>query len=130
MKTFLVSISLLLTSVSFAQIHRVQINSKKNKPNEPSIAINPANTAQIVAAANIDEMYVSQDTGKTWVEFEAKSELGIYGDPVLHYANDQLFYTHLSKTDGKKYGDWFDRIVVQKVTQFATLGRKIIQCRV
>jgi hypothetical protein len=105
-----------LSTSLVAQVQNVKVNTKKNKPNEPSIAINPANPSEIVAAANIDEMYVSQDGGKTWVEFEAKSELGIYGDPVLHYAGNQLLYTHLSKTSGKKYGDWFDRIVVQKVT--------------
>mgnify|MGYP000512665678 CR=1 FL=1 len=102
--------------LSQAQITKVKVNTKKNQPNEPSIAINPLNKAEIVAAANIDEIYFSQDTGKTWIEFEAQSDLGIYGDPVLHYANNQLIYTHLSKTSGKKYGDWFDRIVVQKVS--------------
>lgn len=106
---------ILTICASQAQITRVKVNTKKNQPNEPSIAINPINPAEIVAAANIDEMYFSNDSGKTWIEFEAKSELGIYGDPVLHYANNQLIYTHLSKTSGKKYGDWFDRIVVQKI---------------
>lgn len=105
-----------LTTSLVAQVQSVKVNTKKNKPNEPSVVINPLNPAQIVAAANIDEIYVSEDTGKTWIEFEAKSDLGIYGDPVLHYANNELFYTHLSKTAGKKYGDWFDRIVVQKVS--------------
>mgnify|MGYP000900321175 CR=1 FL=1 len=64
--------------LSQAQITKVKVNTKKNQPNEPSIAINPLNKAEIVAAANIDEIYFSQDTGKTWIEFEAQSDLGIY----------------------------------------------------
>ena len=35
--------------------------------------------------------------------------------PTSYYAGDTLFFAHLSKTKNKTWGDWFDRIVVQKV---------------
>lgn len=85
--------------------------------NETSVAINPVKPGEIVMSCNVDRFFFTQDTGKTWDIVLPFSEYGIYGDPVLHYANNQLFYAHLSKTKGKKWGDWFDRIVVDKITE-------------
>lgn len=101
--------------LGLGQVHHVVINELKNNPNEPTIAINPFNSGDIVAAANINNVYHSKDSGKTWSHTFATSEFGVYGDPVLHFARKELFYTHLSRTPGKAYGDWFDRIVVQKI---------------
>lgn len=84
--------------------------------NETSVAVNPMSINEVVLASNIDRFFFSKDTGQSWEVVFPSSVYGIYGDPVLHYADGQLFYAHLSKTQGKKWGDWFDRIVVDKVT--------------
>ncbi len=107
-----------LSSTVLAQLTTVKVNHTNNNPNEPSVAINPFSTKTIVAAANINNFYFSRNRGTTWIETTATSEFGVYGDPVLHYSDSQLFFTHLSKTKGKGYGDWFDRIVVQEIKNF------------
>lgn len=84
--------------------------------NETSVAIHPNDPSEIVMSCNVDRFFFSQDSGKSWDIVFPYSDFGIYGDPVLHYADGQLFYAHLSKTEGKKWGDWFDRIVVDKIT--------------
>lgn len=107
---------LLFISISlFAQYPIVTIDNKTYGPNEPSIYINPANPAQIVAASNINNHYVSSDTGKTWEIKTLRSSLGVYGDPVI-YADEygNFYFCHLSATKTKKYPNWIDRIVVQK----------------
>ena len=95
----------------------IQVNKKNNSPNEPSIYINPANPSQIIAGSNIDNLYVSADSGKTWKETKLTSTLGVYGDPVVYADNKGNFYfCHLSKTEGKQFPNWIDRIIVQKST--------------
>lgn len=83
--------------------------------NEPSIAISKKDTNIVVAATNLNKIYYTHDDGIMWNAYELHSSLGFYGDPVLHAADNGDFYlVHLSKTPGKKWGDWFDRIVFQK----------------
>jgi len=98
-----------------AQYPIVTIDNQTYMPNEPSIYINPANPAQIVAGSNINNLYVSNDTGKTWQISTLHSSLGVYGDPVV-YADEygNFYFCHLSATKGKKFPHWIDRIVVQK----------------
>lgn len=98
-----------------AQYQIVTIDDKTYMPNEPSIFINPANPAQIVAGSNIHNHYVSSDTGKTWQINRLQSSHGVYGDPVI-YADEygNFYFCHLSATKGKKFPHWIDRIVVQK----------------
>ena len=83
---------------------------------EPTVVLAPSiSSNKIVAAANIDQLfYLKKGTGN-FKNIKAKSSLGVYGDPVLHYSNHDLFFAHLSRTPNKKYGDWFDRIVVQRI---------------
>jgi hypothetical protein len=54
-----------LTFEGFCQFPNILIGDKYN-PEEPSIIINPKNTNQIVAGANLDNYYYSQDGGLTW----------------------------------------------------------------
>lgn len=98
-----------------AQFPIVTIDNQTYMPNEPSIYINPANPAQIVAGSNINNLYVSNDTGKTWQISTLRSSFGVYGDPVI-YADEygNFYFCHLSATKGKKFPHWIDRIVVQK----------------
>tara|TARA_A100001011_G_scaffold83289_1_gene86934 strand:- start:18792 stop:20360 length:1569 start_codon:yes stop_codon:yes gene_type:complete len=88
---------------------------KNQQINEPSIAINPKSPNEIVIGANVNKLYYSKNFGETWVYKQAKSSLGVYGDPVLHFnSNGKLFFAHLSKTPEKKWGAFFDRIVFQR----------------
>ncbi len=101
----------------FAQYPIITIDNKTYGPNEPSIYINSANPAQIVAGSNINNHYVSNDTGRTWELKTLKSSLGVYGDPVI-YADEygNFYFCHLSATKTKNFPNWIDRIVVQKST--------------
>lgn len=116
---------ILLHEVTFGQITAInhQITSG-DMLNETSMAINHQNEKELVMASNINDFWYSKDGGLNLKHFKATSELGIYGDPVLHYSGNQLFYAHLSKTYGKTYGDWFDRIVVQKITDLDSWQNK------
>jgi len=116
--SFLLIFSYLLLSLTIcsnAQISIRTIDSHAN-PNEPSIAIKPSQVwiKPMVAASNIDNFYTNPLNPKL-PKSKSTSKYGVYGDPVLHYSDTTLFFAHLSKTPGKSYGEWFDRIVVQKI---------------
>ena len=115
MKYNLLAILLCCILSSNAQYPIVTIDNSTVNPNEPTIYINPNNVGNIVAGSNIDNLYVSIDTGKTWKLKVLTSSLGVYGDPVV-YCDDvgNFFYCHLSATKSKRYPHWIDRIVVQK----------------
>ncbi len=87
-------------------------------PNEPSICISKTNPNVLVAGANIDNHYVSTNSGKLWDTKTLKSSFGVGGDPVLHSDIDgNIYFVHLSRTPGKTkpYGH-IDRIVIQTST--------------
>jgi hypothetical protein len=88
--------------------------SDKNYPTEPSIAIDPHHPNRLVAAANINNYYVSLDSGRTWTWDTLTSSSGVWGDPsmAVDTAGDFYFF-HLSNPVG---GNWIDRIVCQKST--------------
>ena len=110
--SFFVSISFLLTHFSFAQ-QNVMIDNI-GSPNEPSIAINPNNTNQLVAGSNINKVYRSSDGGLTWTKSTLSSSYGVWGDPAIVCDNTNNFYfTHLSNPVS---GNFLDRIVCQKST--------------
>ncbi|MFM9943695.1 MAG: sialidase family protein [Bacteroidia bacterium] len=115
MKYTLSTLLLFMQFTLFAQYPIVTIDNQTYGPNEPSIYINPANPAQIVAGSNIHNHYVSSDTGKTWEIKTLRSSHGVYGDPVI-YADEygNFYFCHLAATKTKKYPNWIDRIVVQK----------------
>jgi hypothetical protein len=109
----------LLLLIIFSSIYsRAQyraVNDKNNRANEPSIAISKKDPKVVVAASNLNWIYHSEDGGNSWNSYKLGSSLGFYGDPVLHAAaNGDFYLVHLSATKGKKWGDWFDRIVFQK----------------
>jgi hypothetical protein len=85
-----------------------------NNPNEPSIAMDTANPAYLIAGANLNNYFVSEDTGRTWTHRTLQSSLGVWGDPCISVdtAGDFYFF-HLSNPPG---GNWIDRIVCQKTT--------------
>lgn len=111
-KTFLVL--LFITSVTaqvIAQFKNVLIDSIED-PNEVSIAIDFKNPNFLVAGANLNNVYTSNDTGKTWVNGKLSSKYTVYGDPcIISDYKGNFYYFHLADY---KNGTWIDRIVAQK----------------
>ena len=106
----------MLTNEIIAQ-HQNIIISSSNSPEEPTIFINPKNTDQIIAGANINNLYNSYDGGYTWTVSTLTSITnGVWGDPVTIVDTAQNYYFfHLSWPSS---GNWIDRIVCQKSTDF------------
>ncbi len=98
----------------FAQHANIVISSQ-SFPNEPSIFVNPANTNQIVAGANINAVYYSHDAGLSWnINKLSSSTYGVAGDPVIVADTaGNFYYLHLSNPFN---GSWLDQIVCQKST--------------
>jgi hypothetical protein len=90
---------------------------KLTGPCEPSIFVNPLNTNQVVAGSVLDNVYYSEDGGKSWKINKLKSPYGVYGDPVITTDFQGNFYfAHLSDPEGKGWDSdrLLDRIVVQR----------------
>ena len=109
---------LFFTTTIFAQ-QNIMI-SDLNNPNEPSIAINPNNTNQLIAGTNLNNYYASNDSGYTWQEGFLNSTYGVCGDPTIMADNQNNFYFfHLSYPNSNA-ADWIDRIVCQKTSNLGT----------
>jgi hypothetical protein len=81
---------------------------------EPSIAINPSNTDQIVAGTVLNDFYYSNDGGDSWTSESMRSDYGVWGDPVLMFDTaNTAYYFHLASY---KETSHLDRIVCQKAT--------------
>ena len=78
-------------SITFAQYTNVMI-SNQNSPEEVSICMNPKNTNQIVAGANITNCYYSTNGGLTWTAQTLTSTYGVYGDPIVMVDTMGYFY--------------------------------------
>ena len=101
----------------YPQYKNVRINKKGDNdfPNEPTIVVNPVNQKNIVAGANLNNVYYSFDGGLTWSRKSLSSQYGVFGDPcVIFDTLGNLYYGHLSSSPSP--GFWLDRIVVQKST--------------
>jgi len=110
-KFFTILFLMLFSKISIGQHQNIFI-SDNDSPNEPSIAINPKNTNELVAGANIDSYYYSTDAGFTWTEGTLSSSFGVWGDPVIACDTTGSFYFfHLSNPPS---GNWIDRIVCQR----------------
>lgn len=78
---------------------------------EPSIAINPNNTNELIAGTVMNDYYFSTDGGRSWTSEIIESKFGVGGDPVLHIdEKGRYYYVHLSDPDD---GFRLDRIVCQ-----------------
>jgi hypothetical protein len=86
-------------------------------PCEPSIAINPTQPNQILAGSILNRVHRSDDGGRTWVNEELMSPLGVFGDPVIHAdARGNFYYAHLSDPENKGWASprLLDRIVIER----------------
>ena len=107
-----------LLCVLISSLHAQHLNvmiSNQNVPEEPTIAIDPNNTDRLVAGANIQNYYYSEDGGYTWQSGILTSQLyGVWGDPcVMVDTAGHYYFFHLSNPQS---GSWIDRIVCQKST--------------
>jgi BNR/Asp-box repeat len=95
--------------------HTNVLISNTGFPEEPSICINPKNTQELVAGANIDHVYYSHNGGETWTKNTLTCPWGVWGDPVIGIDTTGAFYfLHLSNPPTS--GSWIDRIIAQKST--------------
>lgn len=105
---------LLAPKFSAAQHPNVLIGME-NQPNEPSICINPKNTQELVAGANLQNLYYSHNGGQTWQQAPVDCPWGIWGDPAIGVdTSGAFYYLHLSYSQDP--GGWIDRIIAQKST--------------
>lgn len=110
---FLISIFLIYNSL-FAQFQNVEITSIPAfyQPNEPCIFIDRKNPFNILAASAVGNIYISNDTGKTFVADTSKTDYGNWSDPSVIIDNKgNYYYFHLS---GTRKGNSSDRIVCNK----------------
>ena len=111
-KFLLLIIALALFIPTFAQYQNIMLGGYDG-PNEPSICMDPNNPLRLVAAANIDKYYFSEDGGYTWGTGKLTSPgFIVWGDPciIVDTAGD-FYFLHLSY---EKNGPWIDRIYSQK----------------
>jgi Secretion system C-terminal sorting domain len=88
--------------------------SNNYSPNETSIMIDPKHPNVLIAGANLDNYYISLDTGQTWSEEQLNSSYGVWGDPTIAVdTNSSFYFFHLSNPND---GNWIDRIVCQKTS--------------
>jgi len=114
--TFTLCFSVFWFNLAIGQIKNITI-SKLNSPNEPSIAMHPNNPNILWAGSNHNNLYFSEDGGKTWQLEYGISNFGCGGDPVMHINKaGELFYFHLSNPPE---GKWIDRIVIQRRKSFS-----------
>jgi hypothetical protein len=110
---------LFIGNLLIAQHQNIQLpySNSAYAPEEPSIYMNPKNTNQLVAGANINNVYTSEDGGNTWTaNVLTSSQNGVWGDPVtIIDTAGNYYYFHLSYPPA---GNWIDRIVCQKSTDF------------
>ncbi len=98
----------------FSQFLNVKVGD--GNAEEPSIFINPKNTNNIVAGANINYVYHSMDGGLSWSVDNLTSPYGVWGDPCIFTDTaGNFYYVHLSNPPADS-GHWIDRIVCQKST--------------
>jgi len=98
---------------SQSQYQNVMITSDFT-PSEVTIAFNPLDPTNLVAASNIESYFYSFDAGRTWAVRKLESSYGVYGDPcIVADMRGSFYYFHLSNsyTAGST---WLDRIICQK----------------
>jgi hypothetical protein len=90
--------------------------SSESEPSEVTIAINPLDPSNIVAASNIDNYYYSFDGGLSWSSRKAVSKYGVWGDPCITTDSRGFFYYFHLSNSSESSGAWLDRMVCQKST--------------
>ncbi|UTW68004.1 exo-alpha-sialidase [bacterium SCSIO 12643] len=118
MRSLIFILSILSISAFGQTFQNIKIDEDKSLhgPEEPTIAISHADSNIMMAGANINRLYRSEDAGLTWEPIKIKSKYGIWGDPcVIPLTYGEFLYFHLSLPKGKAYvhDSFLDRIVCQ-----------------
>jgi hypothetical protein len=91
------------------------IGSTPMKGNEPAIAFSPVNPLVGILAYNVNQVFVTNDAGRTWDLVVVDPKQGFYGDPVLKWAkNNTVYLAHLAKNKQLPWPQHFDRIVFER----------------
>lgn len=115
-KLLFISLLCLIFGNAFSQFQNVLIEDK-GLPEEPTISINLKDPSIVMAASNIDLLFISTDSGYTWTDTVMGSDYGVWGDPVL--INDTAGNFHFFHLANPPNGNWIDRIVSQRyVTEY------------
>lgn len=108
---------LILIVANFTLFAQNVMISNSFYPNETSIKIDPKHPNVMIAGANLNNYYISIDSGFTWTEQILTSSFGVWGDPVVDVdTSGSFYYFHLSNPTHPDSIDWIDRIVCQKTT--------------
>lgn len=115
MKNFLIIIAIFIGFNTFSQSpYQNIIITDESEPSEVTIAFNPINPSNLVAAANIETYYYSFDGGRSWAVRKLTSTFGVWGDPcIVADVRGNFYYFHLSNSYSEG-GTWLDRIICQK----------------
>ncbi len=106
------------TSQLAAQVEVKNVSKQLIITNEPSIVVDPFE-GRVLIGSNVDNIFLSTNGGVSFEERKLRSTFGVYGDPIVFInQNGTYFYAHLAKAEGKKAPEMWDRIVVQKSTDF------------
>ena len=118
MKKIALSILLsFITALVSAQFKNIVLDVQQEgerAPAEPSIAISLKDRDNIVAAAILDKVYITEDGGETWTTKKLESSMGVWGDPVvISDKKGDFYYFHLSDPAGTNWQseEILDRIV-------------------
>lgn len=91
------------------------IGSTPLKGNEPAIAFSPVNPLEGILAYNVNQVFVTNDAGRTWELVVVDPKQGFYGDPVLKWSKKNTVYlAHLAKNKQLSWPQHFDRIVFER----------------
>ncbi len=110
MKNYILVLLIFISLKSLAQHANVLIGNS-GSPEEPTIVVNPNNTNEMIAGANLNHYYYSSDAGLSWSSGTMSSQYVVWGDPcvAVDTAGDFYFF-HLAYYNGV----FIDRIVCEK----------------
>ncbi len=107
-------LSLIVRNFVFSQFKNIIVNNDPTT-SEVHIALNPNNVNELVAGANIDKVFTSNNGGSTWNTANIISKYGVWGDPfILSVYKNNFYYFHLSYSNKSNKTTWLDRIICQK----------------
>jgi hypothetical protein len=94
----------LISCQGYCQIRNYKVfeYSEGSLVGEPTIAVNPRNQLNVVAASSPDNIFHSVDGGKSWVATKIKSPYGVFGSlQVICDSKGNFFLIHQSDVSGR-----------------------------
>jgi hypothetical protein len=120
-KATLSCLLILISGHCFSQFKNIMLDSGtvglRQRPCEPSIAINPKDPMNMVVGAGINKVYHTTDGWIRWSLSKLESPYGVFGDAVVVSDNKgKFYYYHNADPTGKNYEseEFLSGIVVQE----------------